>query len=108
MLCKKTVIPKKKYKSYSSKNCFGKISDQELVKDGLVGSLGNRADAVKYYHKTEKKWKQELKSLKNQKKIIFIMANKSVSRREIKKIKKIKTNSYRKRSYSSSGSSRVI
>ena len=61
---------------------------------------GNMDDAVNNDHKTEKKWKRDLKYLKKKNKMIFSMANKSVSCHEIKKIKKIKSKSSRKRSYS--------
>ena len=39
------------WKSHSSDNFFGNKSDQESVKDGLGGPLGNREDAVKHYQK---------------------------------------------------------
>ena len=87
MLCKKSGMPEQKYMPHSSKNCCGKISDQQSVKDGLGGDLGNRTDVIKNCKKYEHKWKRELKSLKTQNKIIFNMFNKSGWRREIKKIK---------------------
>ena len=67
--------------------------------------MGNGSDAINNYQKNEKKWKRDLKALKNQRKIIFSMDKKSGLRREHKKIKKIKEKSSKKCSYSSSNSS---
>ena len=72
----------------------------------MGGSLGNRADSVKYYKKSEHTWKKELKALKNQNKMLFIIAKKSGSRRELKNIKKIKAKAYKKCRCSSRNSSR--
>ena len=49
-----------------------------------------------------KKWKKELKSLKNQNKIIYSIADKFGLRRELKNIKNIKYKASKKRSNSSS------
>ena len=50
----------------------------------------NRTNAVQHYKKSENKWKEELKALKKQNKIIYSIAKKSGSRREINKINKIR------------------
>ena len=49
-----------------------------------------RTNYVQQYKKSENKWKKELKALKKQNKILYSISNKYGSRREIKKIKKIK------------------
>ena len=87
MLWNMTGMPDRKYKSHISRNWFGKISDQQYVKDGLGGALVNKADSIKHYKKSEQKWKMYLRSLKKQNKMIFSMAKKSGSRRYIKEIK---------------------
>ena len=86
---KKAGMHERKYKSHTSENIFGHGSDQESIKEGLGGSLGNRNSAVKQFHKSEKKWKRELKSLKKQKKMLYIMENIYRTHREMKKIKNI-------------------
>ena len=57
VLYKKDRIIEHNWKSHSSKNCFGKFSDQAYVKEGLGGTLGNRVAAFKQNHKSENKWK---------------------------------------------------
>ena len=91
--------------SHSAEDCFGKHSDQKSVKDGLGGPMGSRAEAVKQWKKSESKWRKELKDLKKQNKTLFSIANKSGSRRELKKIKKIRAKASKKRCNSSSDSS---
>ena len=56
ILCKKVVILDCECKYHIYDNCFGKRSNQASVKDVLGLSLGNRADAVNNYQKTEIKW----------------------------------------------------
>ena len=53
-----------KWKSHTSKTFFGKSSDRAYVKDGLVGTMVNRSNAVNHCQKNEKKCKRELISLK--------------------------------------------
>ena len=91
---------------HSFKNHFGESSDHAYIKDVLGGSLGNRADTVNHYHKTEEKWKRGLKCLKKNNKMLFSMSKHSGSRRGLKKINKIKAKSSRKSSYSISYRSR--
>ena len=67
--------------------------------------MSSRADTVKQYKNSEKKWRKNLKSLKKQNKMLYIIANKSSSLREIKKIKKIREKAYNKCHNSSSVSS---
>ena len=57
------------------------------IKDVLGGPIGSITDALKQYKKYENKWKNELKALKNQNKMLYIIANKSGSLREIKNIR---------------------
>ena len=47
-------MTERKWKSHIFENYFGKISDQQPVKEGLRVTLGNRANSVKLYQKTEK------------------------------------------------------
>lgn len=91
--------------SHSSENCFGKRFNQNSIKETLGQALGNRDDSVKNYKKSEHKWKRELKSLNNQNKMLYSIAKKSGSSRELKNIKKIKAKASKKCSYSISGSS---
>ena len=79
-----------------------KISYQNSIKDGLGVPLGNRANFVNHYQKTEKKWRREMKTLKKQKNMLFTMADKSVSCHEIKKINKMNFKVSKKLSYSGS------
>ena len=68
VLCKNSVTTKCKYKLHISETFFGRSSEQESIKEGLGGSLGNRNNAAKQYPKCKNKWKRDLKSLKNKKK----------------------------------------
>ena len=83
VLWKKAVMPEHNYKLHKSENCFGKSSYQEAIKEGLGGSLGNRATSVKHDHKSENKWKRYLKHLKKQNNMIFRMSKRSDSCREL-------------------------
>ena len=89
VLWKKSLMPERNWKLHSSQNCFGRRSDQSPIKDVLEGGLGNTSDAVKYYHKSEKKWKSEYKYLKKQNKIFFSMDKHSGSLHELKNINNI-------------------
>ena len=53
-MCKKYGIPDQNYSSYSSEKCFGKMFDQEYIKEGLGGKLLNRDKAVNSFQKSEK------------------------------------------------------
>ena len=85
--------------SHSSENCFGKRSNQNSINKGLGGYIGNRADAINHYKKSEKKRNKELIALKKQNKSIFIIANNSVSYRELKNTKNIKSKASKNRCY---------
>ena len=56
------------------------------MKEIFGSTLGNRDTDVKKYHKAEKNWKMELKAIKKQNKMIFSMAKRLGSCRELKKI----------------------
>ena len=71
----------------------------------MEGALCNRADDIKHYNKSGHKWRKEMKYLKKQNKMLYIIAKKSGLRRELKKIKNIRAKASKKRRYSSSDSS---
>ena len=98
--------PERKYISHSSEKCFFKCSDEQYIKNGLIGSLGIRDDDVKHYKKSKHKWKKELKALKKHNKMLYIIAKKSDSCLKLKNIKKIIPKAFKKRGNSSSNSSR--
>ena len=93
-----------KWKYHRSENFFGDRSKQTSVKEELGGPIGNRTDAVSHYHKTEKKWKRNVKSLRKINRMLFSMANKSGSRHYIKNIKAKSSNEH---SYSIINSSSI-
>ena len=93
-------MPERKYKYHISGNLFGKRSNQAYFRDELVGTLCNSYDVVKHYQKTEKNWKRELKYLKKQKKMLYIMENNYGARSDLKKINKLNNKASKKRSYS--------
>ena len=96
MLYNEAGIPKHKYKLHSSETFFGWRSDQESIKEGLWGSLCNRATDVKHYQKYEKERKRDLKYLRKQNNILFSMSKRSGSRCELNKTKKICAKAYKK------------
>ena len=53
LMYKMSGMPNIKWKFHSSKNSFGKRSNQASIRDGLGGSLGNRSYAVNNYQKYE-------------------------------------------------------
>ena len=67
MIHKKSGISEHKYMLHSAEDCFGNLSDQNYVRDGMGGPMGSRAEAVKQYKKSENKRKKELEALKKQK-----------------------------------------
>ena len=83
-------MPEQKYMLHSSEDCSEKRTNQNIVNDILGVHMVSRAKAVKQYKNFESKWKKYLKSLKSQNKMLFIIINNYVLRREIKKIKKIR------------------
>ena len=98
VLCtlQKAGILEKIYMLHSFENCYGKSSDQHSIQEGLGGAIVNRDDAVKHYKKSEQKLRKELKALTNQNKIIFRIAKKSGSCRELNKIKNIRAKASKK------------
>ena len=100
VLFKKEGIPERKFASHSSDDCTG-VRTKRSIKDGMVGPIGGRTHAVQYHNKSENKWKKELKALKNQNNMLYIIAEKSSSRRDIKKIKNIKSEASKKTRVSS-------
>ena len=97
-------MPERKYMSHSSQECTGTCINRN-IKVGLGGSTGSRAETVKQYHKSENKWKKELKAPKKQNKMLFSIANKFGLRCEIKKTEKIRA-ATKRRCESRSDSSR--
>ena len=86
VIYKKSVMPERKYTSHSAKYCTG-VHTNRPINYGMEGPMGSSTDAVKHYNKSEHKLKRVLKTLKKQNKIIYSIAKKSGSRRDIKKIR---------------------
>ena len=91
----KAGMSEQKYMSYSAEDCFGESSNQKTINDVLGGPMGSRAESVTQYKRSESKWKKYIKAIKNQDKMLYSIANKSVSRREIKNIKKIRDKAFK-------------
>ena len=97
----------RKYMFHKSDKCFGKLSYQQSVKEVMGGYIGNRAESIKNYNKYEHKWKKELKALKKQNKMLYIISKKYSSRRKLKNINNIKAEASRNHRYSVSNSSSI-
>ena len=97
-------IPERKYMLHSYKDCTV-MHTNRTIKDGMGGSVGSRTDTVKQYKKSENKWKKDLKYLNNQNKMLYSIAKKSGSHREIKNIKNIRAKASKEDSNSSSDDS---
>ena len=89
----------------SSEYCFGKRSDQNYIRDGMVVPMVSWVESMKQYKNSEK-FKKELKYIKKQNKILYSISKKSGSRHEQKNIKNIKDKAPKKRCNDSSNSSR--
>ena len=76
-----------KYMLHSTEYCFGNISYQKFIRDILGGTMVIMSESVKQYKKSKNQWREQLKALKKQNKMLYILANNSGSRREIEKIK---------------------
>ena len=50
------------------------------IKDGMGGYVTIRDNTVKQYNKSENKWKKELKALKKQNNLLYIISKKYVLR----------------------------
>ena len=103
VLCNKAGMPERKYMSHSVEDCTGQRTNW-TIKYGMGGSVWSRSDTMKQYKKSEKRMK-DLKSLKKQNKMIYRIAKKSISRRELKKINNIWGKASKKVHNSSSDSS---
>ena len=66
VLCKKSVMPERKFKSHISEECFWRRFYQESIKEGLGKILVNNNKDVKNFQKSKKKCKRELKYIKKQ------------------------------------------
>ena len=55
MLCNKAGITERNYMSHSAEDCFGKRSNHNSIRDGLVIHMESRAEAVKQWKKSENK-----------------------------------------------------
>ena len=86
--------------SHSTEDWAGMCTNHH-IKDGMGGPDGSRNHAVQQHKKSVNKWKKDIKALKKQNKIIYSIAKKSGSRRELHKIKKIRKEAL-KDTYSSS------
>ena len=75
--------------THSTKDCTG-MRTKHSIKDGMGGPVGSRNHDVQQHKKYENKWKKELKVLKKQNKMLYIIAKKSGSLREIQKIDNIR------------------
>ena len=89
VLCKKSVMPERKFKSHISEECFWRRFYQESIKEGLGKILVNNNKDVKNFQKSKKKCKRELKYIKKQN-YIYSMVMSSSTRCELKKIKKVR------------------
>ena len=56
VLCKKAVIPERKYLLHSNKDCTD-VCTKRPIKDGMGGPIGSRTNAVQQYKKSENRWK---------------------------------------------------
>ena len=95
-------IPDHEYMPHSAETCFGNRSNQVSLKKGLGGNLGNRYAAVKNFNKSEENWNNNMKALKKQNKILYIMVKCTGPHREINTIKNILYKVSKKDKYSSS------
>ena len=68
MLLNKAGMPEHKYMLHRSENLFGRRSNHESLKEGLIGNLGNMEKAVKYSQKSDNEWNRDLKFIKKHKK----------------------------------------
>ena len=61
-------MPEQKYMLHSAEDCFGKGSNHNSIRGGMVGPMGSMAEDLKQYKKSKNEWKKYLKALKKQKK----------------------------------------
>ena len=101
VLCKKSGMPELKYMSHSAEDCTG-VHIKRPIKDGVGGPIRGRTNGVQQYRKSENKFKKELKALRKQNKMLHSISNESGSRRDIRKIKKIRAKASKRTSVYSS------
>ena len=87
MLWKKSGYPGIRYKSHYSEqyNAF----DPKNTKKDLYGRPAKQYASFKKFHKTKKNMQMHRKALKKQNKVLFKLAKKTSSQRELKNIKSI-------------------
>ena len=73
-MCKKYGINEYKHILHLYETCFGKRLNQASLREGLICNMGNSDKYFNKLYKYEKKWKKELKDLKKQSKILYIIA----------------------------------
>ena len=100
LLCKKSRTTENKYMSHSSGTWFFKRSYQEYLKKGLGGNLDKRKAAVKQFYNAKNERKRDLESLKKHSNMLYIMVKRTRSRKELKKIKNIRSKVDNKYDYS--------
>ena len=100
VLCKKAGRHERKYASHITKDCTG-VRTKRSIKDGMGGPIESRTHDVQQNKKSEKKWKKDLKALRNQNKMLYSISKKSGLRREINKIKNIRAEASKETYYSS-------
>ena len=80
VIFKKAGIPECKYHLHSADDFTG-VCTKRSIKDGTGVPIGSRDHYVQHHKKSENKWTKDLKSLKNQNKILYSIAKKYGSRR---------------------------
>ena len=83
-------------KTCSGEQCFGFKHQEDSINKYIGVSLGKQYHSVKQLCKSEKKLNKYLEYLMKQNKVLFSMANKKVSRKELCKIKKIRSKASKK------------
>ena len=78
-------MPERKYMSNSAEDCTF-VHNNKNIKDRMGVSVGSRDDNVKQYKKYEKKWKKDLKALKKQTKMLYIIAKNQEYQEDLGKI----------------------
>ena len=82
-------MPERNYMSHSTEDCTV-VCTKRFIKDGMGGPIESRNNSVQQHNKYENKWNKDMKSFKKQDKMLYSIAKKSGSRREIQKIEEIR------------------
>ena len=90
--------------THSAEDCVGMCTNR-TIKNGMGGSLVSIDNIVNHYKKYEHKGKKDLKALKKQNNMLYIIAKKYGLCHELNNIKKIKAKASKKRSISISNGS---